>query len=163
MKISEIRAVLDKLRLVYSEGGAKSQAADCEKLSEGLKIYEDELIEAFAQRVRDAFLLKNRKSTARPAATCGLSVEDYAPALLAAGTDDEAFRTLLSAVGSDRRVTKPILDNIANRYLNEVSGGNHLFRFKTKGLALDAIRNKFVERAEAESKDEIIDRLMMRS
>src|SRR6266404_5461229 len=47
VRISEIRAVLDKLRLIYISSGAKSQAGDCEKLSEVLDAREDEFVGSF--------------------------------------------------------------------------------------------------------------------
>jgi hypothetical protein len=83
--------------------------------------------------------------------------------LLAAETNELAFNRIFSAIKSDRKVTKPILDSISNRYLNEPTGSDHVYKFKTKTHAFEAIRNKFFERAQAKSKGDIIDRLMSSS
>jgi hypothetical protein len=151
VKISEIKAVLDKLRLIYISSGAKSQVVDCEKLSKVLDSREDEFVGSFVETIRNAPTEEQQPPG---------DVEKYAPGLLAAGTNDVKFNTVFSAMKSDRKVTKPILDAIANRYLNEPIGGNHVYKFKTKAHAFDAIKDKFFERAQAISKGDIIHRLM---
>jgi hypothetical protein len=159
VRISEIRAVLDKLRLIYISSGAKSQAGDCEKLSEVLGARGDEFVGSFVKTLRNA-LTKEKRNVVNQAGTDGADVGKYASMLLAAGTNELAFNPIFSAIKSDRGVTKPILDAIANRYLNEPTGSNHVYKFKTKTHAFDAIRNKFFERAQAKSKGDIINRLM---
>jgi len=162
VRISEIRAVLDKLCLIYISSGARSQAGDCEKLSEALNAHEDEFVGDFVKTVRNAGAREKRNGVNR-AGTDSADVGRYAPMLLAAGTNELAFNPVFSAMKSDRRVTKPILDAIANRYLNEPIGSNHVYKFKTKTHAFDAIKDKFFERAQAKSKGDIIDRLMSSS
>ncbi len=159
VRISEIRAVLDKLCLIYISSGAKTQAGDCEKLSEVLNVRDDVLLGAFVKAVRNA-LTKEKRDGVNRAGTDGADIVKYAPLLLATRTNELAFNPVFSAMKSDRRVTKPILDAIANRYLNEPTGSNHVYKFKTKTHAFDAIKNKFFERAQAKSKGDIIDRLM---
>jgi hypothetical protein len=154
VKISEIKTVLDKLRLIYISSGAKSQATDCEKLSEVLNSREDEFVGAFVKTIRSA-------GTEEPQPPD--EVGKYASPLLAAGTNNVEFNTVFSAMKSDRRVTKPILDAIANRYLNQPTNSNHVYKFKNKTHAFDAIRDKFFERAQAKSKSDIIHRLMTSS
>jgi hypothetical protein len=83
----------------------------------------------------------------------------YAEALLGAGTDQGAFNGVFEMLKSDRGIAKPQLDSIANRYLNEPSGGQFLFKFKSKTEALETIRRKFIERAQSESKRGIIERM----
>jgi hypothetical protein len=151
VRISEIRAVLDKLRLIYTSSGAKSQATDCEKLSEALDSREGEFVGTFVKAIRNAVT-----EGQQPAEDVG----KYASPLLAAGTNDVDFNTVFSAMKSDRRVTKPILDAIANRYLNQPTGSNHVYKFKNKTHAFDTIKDKFFERAQAKSKGDIIHRLM---
>ena|SRR5260221_7964963 len=124
--------------------------------------HEDELVETFVKRARNALFQKDQNGVRRTA-TDGSDSGEYAPMLLAAGTNESTFNTVFSAIKSDRKVTKPVLDAIANRYLNEPSGSNHVYKFKTKSHAFDAIKNKFFARAQAESKGGIIDRLMRRS
>jgi hypothetical protein len=151
VKISEIKAVLDKLRLIYISSGAKSQATDCEKLSEVLDSREDEFVGAFVKTIRNAHTEEQQPPD---------DVAKYASPLLAAGTNAVEFNTVFSAMKSDRRVTKPILDAIANRYLNQPTGSNHVYKFKNKTHAFDTIKDKFFERAQAKSKGDIIHRLM---
>jgi hypothetical protein len=154
VKISEMKAVLDKLRLIYISSGAKSQAADCEKLSEVLDSREDEFVGGFVKTIRNALTEEQQPPD---------DVGKYASPLLAAGTNDVEFNTVFSAMKSDRRVTKPILGAIADRYLSQPSGSNHVYKFKNKTHAFDAIKDKFFERAQAKSKGDIIDRLMRSS
>jgi hypothetical protein len=158
VRISEIRAVLEKLRLIYISSGAKSQAGDCEKLSDVLA-GEDESVGAFVKTVRNA-LTKEKRNGVNRIGTDGTDAGKYGAMLLSAGTNELAFNRIFSIIKSDRKVTKPILDAISNRYLNEPTGSDHVYKFKTKTHAFEAIKNKFFERAQAKSKGDIIDRLM---
>jgi hypothetical protein len=60
---------------------------------------------------------------------------------------------------ADKAVKKPTVVAIANRYLNEPIGGTYVFKFKTKTDAIEAIRRKFIERAQSDSKNAIISRM----
>jgi hypothetical protein len=151
MKVSHIHSVLEKLRSLYASAGAKSQAGDCQKLLDALADFRTEELELFVGRVSASL----NRSTAPP-----LGPDDYAKMLLSAGTDEAAFNIALSTAVDNRRITKAALDAIANRYLNTPSGGSHVYKFKTRQRTVEAIRSKFIERAQLEGKGNIIDKLM---
>lgn len=79
--------------------------------------------------------------------------------LFKAGTDESAFNSVFSTLGS---LPAEELYEVARDYLNRPSGGSHPYKFKTKSEALYKIRDKFLERAQLESKNEIITRMMTR-
>src|ERR1700730_9033181 len=85
-------------------------------------------------------------------------VQKYALKLAAAGTDESAFNAAFSALEKEKSAVKEIVFAIANEYVNEPSSAAHQFKFKTKKLALEAIRNAFAYRAQSRLRAGEIDR-----
>jgi hypothetical protein len=152
MRITELRAILEKLRMIYVAGMARKQADDIGEIINLLKGHDEKSVAEF---VREA---KTLIAQVRPRAGTEIdsaAVKRYAEMLLDAGTDEALFKAAFSALKSDR-IRKPTLEAIANRYINEPSGGTYVFKFNSKPKALERIRIKFIERAELESKGRII-------
>jgi broad specificity phosphatase PhoE len=83
----------------------------------------------------------------------------HAAALLHAGTDQKAFGDAFDRLKADKSISRDELARVADHYQNAPSGGTHRYRYANKDEAYRRISGKFLERAQAESKSEIIDRL----
>ena len=86
-------------------------------------------------------------------------VEEHVYRLLSAGVSEFAFAAAIGELKRDKRVEKIDLCAIANRYLNEPTGGSFEFDFKSPDAAYRAMKRMFVERAQEESKAKIIKRM----
>jgi hypothetical protein len=82
--------------------------------------------------------------------------------LLGAGTDQAAFQAALEALDADRSIGAAEWYAIANRYWNEPTGATYEYRFKSGKAAREAIRNTFIKRFEANSKQGVFDRISRR-
>jgi len=155
MKVSELVDILRKLHSIYEAAGAKSQASDMARIVGVLENRDEQCLDAF---VREAKLLIAELGQ-KPAQRINEALADkHSKSLLHAGTDEAAFRIALSALESDRDVGKSTLDMIVNRYINSPSQGTYVFKFKSRKEALGKLQTKFIERAESESKDRIVQR-----
>jgi hypothetical protein len=155
MKVSELRAILNKLRSIYASGGAKSQAGDVERIIALLNGRDEQSVDQFVSEAKSLLARADRKPGQQVHESL---VDKYANMLTQVGTNEDAFKGVLSGLKSDRNVAKPTLDAIVNRYVNTLSGGTHVFKFKSKKEALEKLRIKYLERAESESKDRIVKR-----
>ena len=156
MEMKELRRIFDRLRSIYTSAGAAGPADDLSKVAKVLEKHEHLSVDAFVAETKSRLAELDRP----PAEELDEDViASYTRRLLSAGADRKEFETAFSELRTSKAVTKSTLDAIANRYLNEPSGGNYLFRFKTKAAALQAIRDAFIERAESESKRGIIEKI----
>jgi hypothetical protein len=141
--IEEIQALLTRVQGIVAAFGIT--AADLEKLVQALESSKHVTVDRFTTFV---------------AAQMKQPVEDrYANMLLSAKTDQAAFKKIMALLQTDKAVKKPTAVAIANRYLNEPIGGTYVFKFKTKADAIEAIRIKFIERAQSDSKNSIISKM----
>ncbi len=75
--------------------------------------------------------------------------------LLAMGTDQSKFMSTLDSL----KLTKAEWDDLANHFTNAPSNGQYRYKFKNIDEAKKKIRDVFIERYEAKSKREIINRM----
>jgi hypothetical protein len=152
----EIRTIFERLRSMYVSAGANAAAGDFEKLISALNAHSGQSVNNAVAKAKAPVVraTRSKRSQVDPSAA-----STYGEALLSAGTNQATFNAAFEALRSDRGLSKAQLDSIANRYLNEPSGGHFVFKFKSKTEALETIRRKFIERAQSESKREIIEKM----
>src|SRR5438874_1271276 len=120
MKVEQLQKVLVATSEMYQEAGNFRIATELETFIKLLKGYEQKSIDNFVAEVQASHLPPPNQ--ARPQIDPN-AANRYADLLLQAGTDQAAFNATFAMLKSDRTITKPLMDLIANRYLNEPSGG----------------------------------------
>lgn len=84
--------------------------------------------------------------------------ENHVKHLLEAGTNKSPFDIAHGALDKDKSVDKELADAIAHDYINTARDINARKSWKTRKAAIDAIRNKFEERAYQQSKIQIVEK-----
>lgn len=157
MNIKELERVLERLERMYAAAGASGPAKDLKSVMRILEGHGEKSVEDFVAETRA--LLDSAAGDDGDKRVSGDLVDEHARRLLAAATDQPQFEAALAALDQDGRIGKLEWFAIANRYLNEPTNGTHVYRFKSVKEARSAIRDAFVERFEAGSKQGIIKRL----
>jgi hypothetical protein len=158
--VRELKEVLERIQEVYALAGAKGPAADFCRLLASLNGHEEETIDEFVESTRALLSPSTRGSpkTKRQGANQAV-VDEHARRLIAAASSPTAFEAAMAKLKSDSRVEKAELGDIANRYLNDPTGGTFEFDFKTDIAAFRAMKRMFVERAQDDNKARIIKRM----
>jgi hypothetical protein len=154
--MKELRRIIDRLRSLYASAGATGAANDLSKVAKSLSDHQNLSVDAFVAETKARLRKRDVPLTEEIDED---TIESYTRRLLSARMNLREFDTLFAELKTTKALTKPILDAIANRYLNEPSGGDHEFKFKTRAAALQAIKDTFIERAESESKRGIIEKI----
>jgi hypothetical protein len=159
MNVGELKEVLERIQELYALAGANYAAADFERLLATLAGHEDQTIDEFVEQTR---ALLGPAAPRRPKKRLEPSsplVDEHVRRLLSAGVIQSAFNAALSKLKDDVRVNQAELAAIANRYLNDPTGGTFEFEFHSDDGAYRAIKRMFVERAQDDSKARIIKRM----
>ena len=158
MKIYDFKRILQRISDLYSAAGATDAAKDVGHVIKALDSHDDMTVDDF---------VKAKTAKPDPAKKAGRSspalndkpVDEYASRLLDAGIDKNNFEAALLTLKSDRSVSKAELYAIANAYINRPSGGAHNFTFKSPNAAFEKINRIFVERMDAQSKHDTIEKM----
>ena len=157
--VGEIKAIVERIQEAFALAGARGPAADFKRLACTLAGHEEETIDQFVDKTVALLRLAQPANKATQQPPSSPAIDAHVRRLFAAGEDKAAFDAALAALKQDQAIGKPDLDVVANRFLNEPTGGNHRFEFKTPDAAYRAIRRMFVDRAQEKSKARIIKRL----
>jgi len=164
MKTEDLKRVLVRLEEVFSAAGMTAPASDIHSVARLLDGSEGKTVDEFISEIK--VLLERPAGRSRTSSESPIAEErriaDYTSRLLGAGTDQAAFQAALDALDADRSLGAAEWYAIANRYRNEPTGASHVFRFKSGKAAREAIRNTFIERFEAQSKQGVLDRIFRR-
>lgn len=157
--VAEIKAIVEQIQQAFALAGARGPAADFKRLASTLSGHEEETIDQFVDKT--VALLRLAQPASKPAQRLPSSpaIDAHMRRLFAAGEDKAAFDAAIASLKQDQAIGKPDLDVIANRFLNEPTGGTHPFEFKTPDAAYRAMRRMFVDRAQEKSKARIIKRM----
>jgi hypothetical protein len=157
MDVKELKEILKRIEELYAAGGADTAANDLRAVARLLEGYEDKSVEAFITDTKESLdRLVERESL--PAPLGDELVAIHSDRLLAARIDQVAFDAALAKL-DESEAGKAEWAAIANRYRNAPTKRTHVYKFKSIRDARTAIRDTFVERREASSKQGIIDRL----
>jgi len=159
MSVAELKRVLERIRELYASAGANHAAADFERLLATLDGHEDQTIDEFVEQTSELLALTAARKPKKRLDAGSPVVEEHAQRLLAAGVSQSAFNAAMSKLRNDTRVGEVELFAVANRYLNDPTGGTFEFEFKSSNSAYRAIKRMFVERAQDDSKARIIKRM----
>jgi hypothetical protein len=157
--VGEVKAIVERIQEAFALAGATGPASDFKRLASALAGHEEETIDQFVDET--LALLSLARADRKPAqgAKSSPAIEQHVRRLFAAGENKTDFEAAMTRLKEDQAIRKADLDAIANRFLNEPTGGNHLFQFKNADAAYRAIRRMFVDRAQDESKARIIKRM----
>jgi hypothetical protein len=149
MNVRELQDALALIEKTYVAGGAKSQAKEVKALLNSMDGHADISVDEFVD------LIEKGLANDGPADL----IEVVTAGLFSAGTDSGQFQRHLDQIRVDKRVGLSEASVIANRYKNQLSGGQYVFKFKSKKEAFDFIYDTFLGRALGESKMKAIDAL----
>ena len=161
MNVGELKEILERIQEVYALAGAKGPAADFARLLTSLNGHEEETVDEFVDETR-RLLMRPTSKTRTKVKREGVNdevVDEHVRRLLLAGSSSSAFEAAMTKLRNDSRVPRAELFVIANRYLNDPTGGSFEFGFKTDADAYRAMKRMFVDRAQDENKARIIKRM----
>ena len=153
MHVSELSLILKQMQDCYDTAGAKAQANDFERMIEILGGHESETVEDFVCNLRPKLEKKSPRKQTPQAQPDQTTVNRYVTLLNGAETNQEAFGKAFEKLKCDSKIRKREIDAIANAY---VGGSN---RYKSKKVALESIKKKFVQQVRFEGKMNIVDKL----
>jgi hypothetical protein len=160
MNVGELKEVLERIHELYELAGATGPASDFGKLIATLSGHEHETVDSYVEETKRLLKIQPEEAPVRRREAVNDSlVERYGRKLLEAGTSRTAFEAALARIQSATEVTVADLSAIARRYINEPTGGDFEFQFKSKQDAYRHIRRMFNQRAQDENKAEIIKRM----
>ncbi len=160
INVGELKEILERIQGLYALAGANGPAADFKRLIATLSGHEESSVEQFVEETRTLLGLgADRPKPKKPEGSNEKIVEEHVRRLLDAEANRPAFDTAVTKLKEDTRVQRADLLAIANRYLNEPTGGTFEFEFKSDDAAYRAMKRMFVERAQDESKAKIIRRM----
>jgi hypothetical protein len=153
MKVEELRAVLEDVQAIYESSGSGKPAKDFEEFIGLLDGYENQSVDEFLTAL--TALLKPGSRTGAPGGKIpdAQVTAEFVERLAKAGTDDAQFEPLYAELGADRRVRAEEMNAIAHGYIK----GRE--KWPSRAAAYQAIKKKFVERADRESREAIINKV----
>ena len=162
ISIGELKEVLEQIQELYALAGANGPAGDFKRLITTLAGHEEESVDEFVEETRSLLGLgakDEKKPKKKPTGSDEEVVEEHVRRLLRARENKADFEAAMVKLKEDARVQAGELSAIANRYLNEPTGGTFEFEFKSDMAAYRAMKRMFVDRAQDESKARIIKRM----
>jgi len=161
MNVGELKEILERIQEVYALAGAKGPAEDFKRLLGAFNGHEDETIDQFVEETRALLgpLVTGGSGKSNRQDANEQVIDEHVRRLLHAGASASAFEAAMGKLKNDSRVRSKELIGIANRYLNDPTGGTFEFDFKTDAAAYRAIKRMFVDRAQDDSKARIIKRM----
>ena len=157
MDVAALKAILMRMEELYVAGGAAAAAKDIQRVTQLLEGHEDESVDRFIAETKA--LLQKPPAARKVSGADQKLVHEHATRLLAADLDQDSFSDALERLDQDSRIGKNDWFAIANRYRNAPTGSTHVYKFKSIREARAAIRDAFIERYEASSKQSIIERI----
>lgn len=144
-----LRDTIAKLAVAQAAFGASAAAVD---LNDLLRLFEgspDRSASDFCLDIVDGLIIPAKQPAAKKARAAApkalpassMEINSIADQLVALADDHEAFDRLLATLAADKRITKPVLAGITNRFLGYDA------KPKSKGAALETIRRRQMQDA----------------
>jgi hypothetical protein len=150
MKVAELRVALEEVQAIYEASGSDSPAKDFADFLELLDGCDDQTVEEFLAGL--SALLKTASGKVTDKLPHAQVAASYVDRLTNAGTDQEQFEAVYADLGGDKHIRTEEMNAIAHAYIR----GREKWPTRTAGY--QAIRKKFVERADRESRTGIINK-----
>jgi len=153
MKVDELRTVLEEVQAIYESSGSDKAANDFAEFLGLLDGYEDQRVDEFLAALEELLKPASGKGANKQAPPDAALVASFIERLRSAGTDEARFEPVYAELGADRRVRIGEMNAIAHGYIQ----GRE--KWPSKSAGYQAIKKKFVERADRESREGIINKV----
>lgn len=151
MKVAELRTILEEVRAIYEASGSDKAAGDFSEFIELLEGYERQNVEEFLATL--SHLLKTRTGSGEGKIAEASIVASFIDRFEKAATDETQFKQIYVELGADKRVRTEEMNAIAHGY---IKGRD---KWPSRSAAYQAIKKKFVERADRGSREAIINKV----
>jgi hypothetical protein len=155
MKVQDLRTVLEEVKAIYDASGADKSASDFADFLELLDGHEDQDIDDFLAELSSllrATSEKGRKAQGGRQPDAQI-VASFLDRLTSAKTDQTEFDVVYAQLGANKQVRVEEMNAIAHGYIK----GRESWGART--AAYKAIKKKFIERADRESRTGILSKI----
>lgn len=151
MKVAELRTVLEEVRAIYEASGSDKAAGDFSEFIGLLDGYEQQSVEDFLVALSN--LLKTTTGSGEGKIAEAGTAASFIERLENAETNETEFKQVYAELGADKRVRAEEMNAIAHGY---IKGRD---KWPSRSAAYQAIKKKFVERADRGSREAIINKV----
>ena len=151
MKVAELRTILEEVQAIYEASGSDKPAKDFADFIELLGGYEQQSVDEFLTALSALLKSESGKGTPDKLPDTEL-VASFTERLSSAGTDQDKFEPVYAELGAANQVRIEEMNAIAHGYIK----GRE--KWPTRAAGYQAIKKKFVERADRESREGIINK-----
>jgi hypothetical protein len=153
MKVAELRTVLEEVQAIYESSGSDKAANDFAEFLGLLDGYEEHSVDEFLAALGELLKPPSGKGTNKQAPPDAELVASFIERLRSAGTDEVRFGLVYAELGADKGVRIAEMNAIAHGYIQ----GRE--KWPSKAAGYQAIKKKFVERADRESRERVINKV----
>jgi hypothetical protein len=154
MKVAELRTVLEEVQAIYEASRSDKPANDFAEFITLLDGHEEQSVEEFLAELSALFKPASGKAAAAGKLPDVQIVASYIDRLAAAGTDEAKFEPVYAELGGDKRVRIQEMSAIAHEY---IQGRD---KWPSRAAGYQAIKKRFVQRADRESREGIINKVL---
>ena len=153
MKVSDLRAILEEVQAIYEASGSGKPAQDFSEFIELLDDHEHQTVDEFLAALGMLLKPTSGKGTSEDKLPDQDLVASFIERLASSGSDESKFNVVYAELGADKQVRTEEMNAIAHGYIK----GRE--KWPSRGAGYQAIRKKFVERADRESRESIINKV----
>lgn len=153
MKVAELRTVLEEVQAIYEASDSDKPAKGFAEFIELLNGYEHQTVDEFLAALSTLLKTASGKGGSVDKVLGAELVASFIERLTTAGTDQAKFDVVYAELGPEKQVRTEEMNAIAHAY---IKGRD---KWPSRAAAYQAIKKKFVERADRESRVGIINKV----
>ncbi|MGE0852649.1 MAG: hypothetical protein AB7O44_23980 [Hyphomicrobiaceae bacterium] len=153
MKVAELRTILEEVKAIYEASGSDKPAKDFAEFIELLGGHEHQTVDEFLAALSALPSTASGKGTSGDKLPDAELVASFIERLTSAGTDQAQFDAVYVELGAEKRVRAEEMNAIAHGYIK----GRE--KWPSRAAGYQAIKKKFVERADRKSREGIINKV----
>ena len=153
MKVQELRTVLEEIQAIYKASGTNKPAEDFANFVQLLDGHEHQSIDEFLAELSTLLRMASGKKLVGDRQLDTQLIASFLDRLTRAKTDEAEFEVVYAELGESKQVRAEEMNAIAHGYIK----GRE--KWSSRAAAYQAIKKKFIERADRESRTGILSKI----